>query len=142
MTKYPQKLQAIVDEINSTFDRNERIQFLIEYSEKYEKVSEEIANKPYPEENRVEYCESDAYVWTAVDQNKRVQLYFAVENPSGISAKALAAILSESLNGEKAETVFTVNSDIVFDLFGNELSMGKNLGLTGIVNKIKHQLTL
>ena len=48
---------------------------------------------PYPQ------CESDAYVWALKKPDDTLKLYFAVENPSGVSAKALAAILDKTLSG-------------------------------------------
>jgi cysteine desulfuration protein SufE len=61
----------------------------------------------------------------------------SVENPQGISAMALAAILSESLSGVAPDQVMAVPVDIVYRIFGRELSMGKSLGLMGVVNVVR-----
>jgi len=61
-------------------------------------------------------------------------IIFAVENPQGISAKALAVILDEGLSGEPPETIAGVSPDIVTTIFDRELSMGKSLGLMGMVH--------
>jgi cysteine desulfuration protein SufE len=50
---------------------------------------------------------------------------------------ALASLLGESLSGRPLEQVAAVSPDIVYDLFGNELSMGKSLGLMGLVNMVR-----
>lgn len=134
MNFYPQKLQEIIDTISVFKDQNDRINILIDYSEKYKEVPADIAVRPYPDDHKVEYCESEAYVWVKKNNDGTYKLYFAVENPQGVSAKALAVILDKGLSGETAENILSVKSDIVFDIFGQSLSMGKNLGLTGIVN--------
>ncbi len=136
MKKYPEKLQEIIDELSFFENQNERIELLIEYGEKFESVPKEIGTKPYPVENRVEYCESEAYVWVS-EKDGKYNLYFAVENPQGISAKALCRILQESLSGADEKTILSITNDVVFDIFGKQLSMGKNLGLTGIIQMIK-----
>jgi hypothetical protein len=38
-------------------------------------------------------------VWALKKPDDTLKLYFAVENPSGVSAKALAAILDKTLSG-------------------------------------------
>ncbi|MGD8781158.1 MAG: SufE family protein [Ignavibacteria bacterium] len=140
MNKYPKKLQNIVDELSFFTDQNDRISLLIDYAEKYKPVPEEIAVKPYSEEHKVDYCESEAYVWVKRSDNGTIKLYFAVENPQGVSAKALAAILDEGLSGETAENILSVTTDVVFDIFGQKLSMGKNLGLTGILQLVQREV--
>ena len=52
-----------------------------------------IATRPFDPSHQVPQCESDAYVWAQKLPDGTMKYYFAVENPSGISAKALAAIL-------------------------------------------------
>jgi cysteine desulfuration protein SufE len=64
-------------------------------------------------------------------------LRIAVDNPQGISAMALAAALEESLNGATQQAIESVQEDIVYRIFGTELSMGKSMGLTGIVRMSK-----
>jgi cysteine desulfuration protein SufE len=60
-----------------------------------------------------------------------------VENPQGISAKALAAVLDEGLSGCSPDQVQLVSEDIVDQIFGKALSMGKGTGLRGMVRLIK-----
>jgi len=140
MNFYPPKLQEIVDTISMFKDQNDRINVLIDYAEKYKELSESIVSRPYPNEHKVEYCESEAYVWAKKNIDGTIKLYFAVENPQGVSAKALAVILDEGLSGETAENILKVKTDIVFDIFGQSLSMGKNLGLTGILQHVQKEI--
>lgn len=138
MTDYPEKLAEVLDTFSFLTDRNERVEYLIEIADRFDevKVPEEIATKPYPEENHVQMCESDAYVW-AVDQPDGTQkYYFDVLNPQGLSAMAMSVILGEALSGKPPEQVSTVQTDIVLKIFGKEISMGKGQGLMGIVGMV------
>lgn len=140
MSNYPEKLQEIVDTLEFIEDQQERIEFLIDYGEKFKEVPESVAQRPFPEENKVEYCESEAYVWTLRNNDGTFDFYFAVENPQGVSAKALASILKETLSGETAENILKVDTDLVHRIFGQKLSMGKNMGLSSLILKIQTQV--
>jgi cysteine desulfuration protein SufE len=50
---------------------------------------------------------------------------------------ALAAILGDSLSGVPLDEVAAVPADVVYRIFGRELSMGKSLGLMGMVNMVR-----
>lgn len=118
-------------------DRQERIQTLIDMGDKFKVVPTEIAEKPYPESSRAPHCESDAFVFSAPQPDGTLKFYFDVLNPQGISAKATAVILDKTLSGAPLDQVARVPADIMYDIFGRELSMGKNMGLTGMVNMCK-----
>jgi cysteine desulfuration protein SufE len=62
---------------------------------------------------------------------------FAVDNPQGMSAMALARILDDSLSGVPLEQVRQVPDDLVYTIFGRELSMGKSAGLMGMVQMVR-----
>lgn len=136
MADYPAKLAELLEDFEFIDDRNERAALLIEYADRFQEVPPQVATRPFPEENHVERCESEAYVW-AVDQPDGTQkYYFAVENPQGISAKAMSVILDETLSGEPPEQVAKVPCDIVYTFFGKDISMGKGQGLMGIVSMV------
>ena len=132
---YPEKLRDLVETL-ALVDRSGRIQLLIDIAERFRGVPAEIAERPFPEANKVPACESEAYVWTERLADGRPKFYFAVENPQGISAKAMAVILDESLSGEDPREVAGVSGDVVYDIFGRELSMGKSMGLMGMVSMV------
>ncbi|MFW5709029.1 MAG: SufE family protein [Chloroflexota bacterium] len=138
MTNLPKELQEILEDFAFMSDRNERAEYLIEIADRFEtvKVPETISTQPHPEENHVTMCESDAYVW-AVDLGDGTQrYYFDVLNPQGLSAMAMSVILGETLSGQPPEVVAQVSTDIVFKIFGKEISMGKGQGLMGIVGMV------
>jgi cysteine desulfuration protein SufE len=138
MMNYPEKLTELVADFEKIADRTERTELLIYYSDQFHSAPQDIAQRPYPEAHRVPACESEAYVWAKPRPDGTLKFYFAVENPQGLSAKALAYILDETLSGAPLMQVEAVSPDIVFTLFGNDLSMGKGAGLTGMVSMVKN----
>ena len=66
-----------------------------------------------------------------------LKLHFAVENPSGISARALASILDKTLSGLPAAEMATVDCDIVERIFRRNISMGKGMGLMAMVEAVR-----
>lgn len=137
---YPARLREFLEMLEYYDNFSDRINFLIDYAEKFKRVPENIGVKPYPPENRVEYCESGAYVWTLAQPGNTFKFYFDVENPHGISAMSLAKILDDTLSGETDENILSVPDDVVYKIFGQSLSMGKNLGLTGILLAMKRDV--
>lgn len=141
MTVVPEKLEALVDDLESITDRNERAELLIEFADRFPevRVPPEIATPPYPEDRKAPACESEAYVWAAENPDGTLKFYFDVLNPQGLSAKAMAVILEETLSGAPLEQVAAVPDDIVFRLFGKEISMGKGAGLMGIIGLVRYE---
>jgi cysteine desulfuration protein SufE len=137
MTEMPEKLAATVEALES-LDRGERIQWLIDVSERFRDVPPEIAHRPFPEDHRVPACESEAFVWGKQRPDGGLDFYFAVENPQGLSAKAMAVILQEGLAGATLDEAAAVPQDVIYRIFGNELSMGKSMGLMGMVSMVAH----
>ncbi len=137
MPEYPEKLQQVLDDFKWIADREERAAYLIELADQFQPVPERIATKPYPEAHRVPFCESEAFVWAEDLPDGTLKFHFAVENPQGLSAMAMAAILDQTLSGQPLEQVSQVPDDIVFTIFGQSISMGKGQGLMGIVAMVR-----
>lgn len=137
--RYPAPLQAIVDDLATLPERDLRLEYLLELGGRFQEVAPHIARRPFDPKHRVPACESDAYVWIEEDaaRNGTVQLHFAVENPQGISARALATILRESLSGRPARDLLQIDESLVSEVFGSGLSMGKGEGLMGIIRMMK-----
>lgn len=134
---YPEKLRDIV-EVFDEVSPHERAEILLDYSDRFVEVPPAVAVRPFPEENRVQRCESEAYVFAEpIDEAGTFNFHFAVENPQGVSARALGAILQESLSGGTIEDVLNIPDDIVTRLFGKRISMGKGEGLLGMVALLK-----
>jgi sulfur transfer protein SufE len=131
------KLNDVLDMFASVTDQDERAMLLIGYADRFHEMAPAIAHRPFAENHRVPYCESEAFVWVVPRPDGTAELAFAVENPSGISAKALAAILTETLSGSSPELIASVTPEIVADLFRENISMGKGMGLTGMVEMMR-----
>jgi cysteine desulfuration protein SufE len=132
----PQKLDKLVETFQM-FDPADRTSMLLSYADQFKEVPASIATRPFPKSHQVPQCESDAYAWAQRLPDGTLKLYFAVENPSGISAKALAAILDRTLSGLPASEVATITPDIVEKIFRQNISMGKGMGLMSMVEAVR-----
>ena len=139
LTDLPEKLKEFLDELSLVEDQQDRINILIDYADKFKDAPADIAKKPFYNDSKVPFCESEAYVFSKMNEDKTIKFYYAVDNPQGISAKALCAIFDSTLTGEKPEVILKIPVDIVFEIFGRNISMGKNLGLTGILQIMQRQ---
>ena len=136
MPEIPEKLAETLETLDLVPDRAERIQLLIDIADRFEEVPPRIARRPFDEEHRVPACESEAFVFTEERPDGTLDFHFAVENPQGISAKAMAVILRDALSGAPLDQVAPVPQDVVYRVFGRELSMGKSMGLMGMVGMV------
>ena len=132
----PPKLQQVID-MFQMFDPADRTDMLLSYADQFKEVPPEIATRPFDKSHQVPQCESDAYVWARKQPDGTLNLYFAVENPSGVSAKALATILDKTLSGLPASEIATVDCGIVEQIFRQNISMGKGMGLMAMVNAVQ-----
>lgn len=138
-SRYPEALRDVLEAFaESPADRNA---MLIEYSDQFQAVPERIATRPYPLVNQVPHCESDTYVFVEVldaSADPALQFHFAVENPFGVSARALSAVLDQTINGLRASEIARMPiDDLVPTLFGRNVSMGKGQGLLSIASVVK-----
>ncbi len=132
MDNIPSPLTKMLEELDG-LDRVERAQYLLELSDDFSEVPEAIATRPFPENRRVPKCESEAFVWAQDEDDGTLKFHYAVENPLGISARAMGVILDETLSGQPVDQVANVPPDIVHRIFGRQLSMGKGEGLAAMV---------
>ena len=134
----PAALAGLLESLRS-MDRSERTATLLDYADRFEEVSPSVASRPFPEQNRAPRCESEAYVFATDNPDGTLKFHFAVENPQGVSAKAWAAMLDETLSGAPLDEVLAVPGEAVFDAFGHEVSMGKGLGLIGMLELVRRE---
>lgn len=139
MTGYPETLQQVLADFEWITDRTERAEYLIQWADQFKPVPDEVATKPYPTANHIDYCESDAYVWAMPQTDGTLKFHFAVENPQGLSAMALATILDQTLSGQPLAQVAQISDEVVFAIFGKNVSMGKGQGLMGIVARVRYE---
>ena len=125
------KLQDHLDTLALFPDRQDRIEALLALADEYKPHGPEEV--PRTQECKVPGCESEVFVNTVKLPTGGLKFMYAVDNPQGISAMVMARILEDSLTGASKEEIASVSEDIVFEIFGKELSMGKNLGLTNMI---------
>jgi cysteine desulfuration protein SufE len=135
--KMPQKLAELLEMFDMFPDPSDRTGLLLSYSDQFREVPPEVATRPFDKSHQVPQCESDAYVWARKLPDGTLKLFFAVENPSGVSARALAAILDRTLSGLPAAEVAKVPPDIVERIFRQNISMGKGMGLMSMVGAVQ-----
>lgn len=137
----PAKLQDVLDDLGSITDRSERTDLLIETADRFPtvRVPAQVAVAPYAEAHKAPACESDAYVWAVDQPDGTLHYYFDVLNPQGLSAMAMSVILGETVSGAPLHEVAAISDEIVFTLFGKEISMGKGAGLMGIIGLVRHE---
>jgi cysteine desulfuration protein SufE len=137
MTARLKKLEELLETFDTFPDPADRTGLLLSYADQFREVPPDVATRPFPEKNHIPQCESDAYVWAMKRPDGTLKLHFAVENPAGISAKALATILDRTLSGLPASDVATVDCGIVERIFRRNISMGKGMGLMAMVDAVR-----
>jgi cysteine desulfuration protein SufE len=124
-----EKLENLLETFDQFPDPADRTALLLSYAHQFEEVPPDVATRPFPESHHVPQCESDAYVWAIRNPDGTLKFHFAVENPSGVSAKALAAIIDNYVSGLPPREIATIDPGIVERIFRRNISMGKGIGL-------------
>ncbi len=137
MEQVPEGLIDFIQELKSIEDRSERIQLLVSVAEKYEKCVPEGVTKPFLETDKIPGCESEVYMWGVPQPDGTLRFCFAVENSQGISAMLLAYLLDTYLSNTPLMQIMNMSSEFVDEIFGRELSMGKELGFRMMIEKVK-----
>ena len=133
----PKPLAEILETLESLPDPADRAQMLIGFADQFRDVPPEVATRPFRVEHQVPQCESEAYAWAVLQADGTLTLHSAVESPVGISAKALATILDQGLSGQTPEIIAQVSPDVVYRILRQNISMGKGIGLMGMVQAVQ-----
>ena len=132
-----EKLDELQETLDMFADPADRADLLIGFADKFKEVPADVATRPWPKSHQVPQCESEAYVWATLQPDGTMDLHFAVENPSGISARAMATMLTRTLSGLTPKEIATVSPEIVERLFRQNISMGKGMGLMSMVGAVR-----
>jgi cysteine desulfuration protein SufE len=130
----PEAFQEIIDGLALLEDRQDRVEALLALGDEY--MAKPKPDVPRDAQHRVPACESEVYM-NAVPAGEGLKFQFAVDNPQGISAMALAEIIDQGLSGQPLGQVADVSEEVVYKIFGRELSMGKSAGLIGMIQMVK-----
>ncbi len=133
----PAPLAALVAEFEG-LARAQRMEQLIAWADEFVGVPAEVARAPHPESARAARCESEAYVFAVDNPDGTLAFHFAVGSLHALSAKAWAVILARTCSGQPLEQVANVPEETIYRVFGRELSMGKEQGLAGMLDLVKH----
>lgn len=134
---YPPKLRELLETFDEFSEPGARADLLISLADSFREVPPSVATRPFGKQHQIPQCESDAYAWATTNADGTLAFYFAVENPSGVSAKALAAILQKTLSGVPPEAIARISPELVERVFRQNLSMGKGLGLMSMVRAVQ-----
>jgi cysteine desulfuration protein SufE len=137
MPALPRKLEDVLEAFDMFPDPADRTSMLLSYADQFVEVPPSVATRPFPQSRQVPQCESDAYAWAIQQPDGTLKLHFAVENPSGVSARALASILDRTLSGLPPEEIARIDSSIVERIFRQNISMGKGMGLMSMVEAVR-----
>ena len=133
----PAALEEILVDFREQEDFQVRADLLIELADEFVEVPSDFAKRPFPKENLVPGCESEAFAFAKKISPDSLHFYFAIENPQGISAKAMSVILDKGLSGQSKEEILEVNEEIVYEIFGQNITMGRGRGLMSMVAMVK-----
>jgi cysteine desulfuration protein SufE len=134
---YPAKLNDLLETFDMFPDQSDRTNMLLSYADQFREVPPDVATRPFAKSHQVPQCESDAYAWAVKQADGTLKLHFAVENPSGVSAKAMASILDRTLSGLPPEEIARIDTTIVERIFRQNISMGKGMGLMSMVEAVR-----
>jgi cysteine desulfuration protein SufE len=137
MDALPQRLEEVLEVFDMFPDQADRTSMLLSYSDQFKEVPPSVAIRPFSKSHQVPQCESDAYAWAVSQPDGTLKLHFAVENPSGVSARALASILDRTLSGLPPEEIARIDTSIVERIFRQNISMGKGMGLMSMVEAVR-----
>lgn len=132
----PPSLEELL-ELGEMLDREQRIDLLMSLAARLPPPPARIAARPYPENRRVPGCESQVYVWAEPQPEGTFHFHFAVENPQGVTAQAWAFLLQEACSGASPEQIAAITPDLIFRVFGPDLSVAKIAGLTAVLQRVK-----
>ena len=137
VSELPPRLAELLEALEAFPDPSDRGSVLVDYANRFREVPPAIATRPFSDDHKVPACESEAYVWAVDQPDDTLKLYFAVESPMGVSARALAAILDQTLSGLPPQAIARVPPDIVERVFRQNISMGKGMGLMSMVHAVQ-----
>jgi cysteine desulfuration protein SufE len=130
------QIQNVVDDFQLVPD-SERLQLLLEYSERLPELPAEYEDHPELLE-RVDECQSPVFIAVA-GTAKSVDLIFSAPREAP-TTRGFAALLSEALNGLPASEILGLNDD-----FASQLQLEKLIsplrmrGIRGMIARIKRK---
>lgn len=140
----PESLAEIVTDLYET-DPGDRLEVLLEFSSDLPELPQRFSDHPELLEP-VPECQSPIFLVTEVDQPEegeqaRVDLHFSAP-PEAPTTRGFAGILHEGLNGQTAEVVLSIPSDLPLRLsMTDAVSPLRLRGMSGMLSRIQRQVS-
>lgn len=134
----PAGLQEIIEEF-AEFSPPERLQLLLEFSNGLPALPDRLKDHPELLEP-VPECQSPIFLLTEVEEDGTVRLHFQAP-PEAPTTRGFAGILHEGLDGQPAETVLQIPSDLALRLsLTDAVSPLRLNGMSGMLARIQRQV--
>ncbi|MCI4011629.1 SufE family protein [Brevibacterium sp. ZH18] len=140
----PESLAEIVTDLYET-DPSDRLEVLLEFSSDLPELPQRFSDHPELLEP-VPECQSPIFLVTEVDhpeegEQARVDLHFSAP-PEAPTTRGFAGILHEGLNGQTAEVVLSIPSDLPLRLsMTDAVSPLRLRGMSGMLSRIQRQVS-
>lgn len=132
----PDRLARIVDMFGGA-PRDLRLQALFDYSKRVPPVPDHI---DVSEMERVHECQTPFSLWTELDGDGRVRIWFAVPEESP-TVRGYAGILHEGLDGERPQDILDVPTDFYLQLgLSDVVSPLRLRGMGAIISRLRSQV--
>ncbi|WP_235351892.1 SufE family protein [Brevibacterium sp. UCMA 11752] len=138
----PESLVEIVEDFAET-ETGDRLQLLLEFASELPEVPQRYSDHPELLEP-VPECQSPIFLVTEVENPEQgdaaiVKLHFSAP-PEAPTTRGFAGILHEGLNGQTAEVVLSIPSDLPLRLSMTEIVSPLRLrGMSGMLSRIQRQ---
>ncbi|MCI0506430.1 MAG: SufE family protein [Gammaproteobacteria bacterium] len=131
-------LDDIVDIFDLLGDWDQRYRYLMELGEQLPAMPEELKT----EDNKVKGCMSQVWVHPYPDKNNRGHYHYHGDCDTAV-IKGVLALLIQLVDGKTVEEIQKLDVDEIFERLnlGEHLSPNRHVGIYGIVELMKRQVT-
>lgn len=133
--KLRMKLDELAEELNE-LDPEEKLEWLVEFSDQLPPVSSGRTAVPFPETCRVRECQTAVYLWVdVIDGRIHIEADVPKNSPT---VRGLVALVVVGLEGESTEAVLNLSDDLATKLGLNAaLGMTRQQGFRGVISRLK-----
>lgn len=130
------KLIAELDEL----EPDEKLQWLVEFSNELPELSPGKLSEPFPQECRVQECQTPVHLWVELLDGK-VHLEADVPQKSP-TVRGLVSLIVCGLEGASVLEASSIPDDIVAHAgLASALGMTRQQGFRGVISRIKRELS-
>jgi cysteine desulfuration protein SufE len=113
---------------------------LLDYAKKLPPLPERYHAERDAGMHKVPECQTPVFMWVEVDEPHGTQIHVDVAEEAP-TVQGLLSIIVNGCNGEPAEKVKALPSDLINELgLGEKIRMQRHVGLTGIIGRIKNEV--